>query len=291
MPNFKNWITNMNRIIYLILFSFFVLTLFSCNIINPVEDIPTYIHIDSFNFESTPNTGTSSHKITSMWVYFDGKTIGTFELPATIPILTNKPGQILIRPGITFNGLKDIQTPYFLYQTDTLTIQNNPGKTIHFQPTTKYYPDSILNVMNVDFESGNPFTKVDGDTGLLITNNPNYTFEGSYAGLIVLDSQSYSNNILQQEFSTGMNPFIELNYKNSLPFQVGLQTTSSTGTTVVQFLVGFNPKENWNKVYIGLADFAAAYPNRKYRVVIRVITESPQDGFVALDNVKVISFK
>jgi hypothetical protein len=263
----------------------------SCNLVNPPEPTPTYIHVDSFNFIPTPNTGTSSHKITSVWAYFEGRTLGAFPIPCNIPIITSKPGQLILRPGITYDGIQDIQTIYFQYRYDTMTIQSNPGKITTVIPKTMYYSDTVLNILNNDFESGNSFIKVDGDTGLNVTSNPEYVFEGVYGGLIVLDSQANATVMMQQNFSKGGSPFVEINYKSTLPFQIGLRTVDNTGQSVVLYLAGFVPKSNWNKVYVGLQDFFNQFPNGSYNLVIRVLSSEPTKGYVALDNVKVVTEK
>lgn len=275
----------------LILFFVGILTIESCNIVNPAEPVPTYVHIDSFAFQPTPTLGTSSHKITSVWVYFEGKTIGAFPLPCNIPIITSKPGQLMVRPGVTVDGVSDIQTPYFEYLKDTSTIQAKPGETINYLPTTGYVDDSLLNLVNQDFESGNPFQKMDGDSGILVTSFPSNVFEGTYSGILTLDSLEYSVNLLQTGFYAKYNPFVELNYKNTVPFTVGLQTTNNNGQTVVQYLAGFNPKTEWNKVYISIIDFVNQFQNREYRLVIRAVNTTDKQVYVALDNIKIISLK
>src|SRR5688500_14664775 len=44
----------------------------SCNLINPQEDIPSYIRIDSFHLTTDyPIEGSASHFVTDGWVYAD----------------------------------------------------------------------------------------------------------------------------------------------------------------------------------------------------------------------------
>ncbi len=281
----------MKLIRLLILFLIGTYAFQSCNIVNPAEPIATYVHIDSFSFQQTPNIGTSSHKITSVWVYYEGKTIGAFPLPCNVPIITSKSGLLMVRPGITVDGVADIQSPYFQYNNDTITIPAKPSETINFQPKTSYIADTLLNIVNQDFESGNPFQKVDGDTGILVTSQSNYVYEGNYSGLLTLDSQQFAVNLLQTGFTTKFNPFVEINYKNTIPFVVGLQTTNAQGQIVLQYLAGFNPKSEWNKVYVSLVDFVNQYPNKQYFLVIRAYNSSNTQGYVALDNVKILSVK
>ena len=57
-----------------------VLLFHSCEIINPEEDIPSYIYVEEIKFTSTnPDQGSSSNKILDAWVYVDDELIGAFD--------------------------------------------------------------------------------------------------------------------------------------------------------------------------------------------------------------------
>lgn len=278
-----------------ILLIFFLLSVASCDLINPSEKTPTYIHIDSFKFENMPNTGTQSNKITSVWVYYNNNPIGTYDLPANIPILEDKPGTLLFTPGVLYSGISDVVIPYPYYQSDTATFAPNPGNQVTYIPTTKYFPDSLLALTMEDFESGNGFIQLQGDT-IKRTSDPNFVFDGHYGAVIQLNDSTISENLMSQTFrgpTTSANKtqvYLELNYKGTLPFEVGVQT-SPGGQTVGSYIYGFRPKSDWNKVYIGLQDFLSVYPGQTYRIMVRVTKETSGPGYVAFDNFKVISNK
>lgn len=275
-----------------LLFLCAVVTLQSCEIINPEEKVPTYVHIDSFSFVPTLNTGTSSHKITSVWAYFDNQPLGAFDLPANIPVLTDVPGVLLVTPGVTYSGISDLQTKYSFYVSDTTTLTPSKGQVVHFQPETQYLAADVLNLTSEDFELGNSFSIVLGaDTTLTRVSDPALVFEGSFAGYLYLKNKTLGESIMNTAFTASEDAFIELDYRSSINFEIGLQTTSSTGQLFSTYLYGFRPKSEWNKVYIGLQDFIGAYPNRSYRVVIRARSDTPLEGFVSIDNLKVISIK
>ncbi len=265
----------------------------SCEVINPDEKIPTYVHIDSFSFVPTPNTGTSSQKITTAWVYFDTEPVGVFELPATFPILMDKPGKLTVTPGIMYSGLSNAQTQYPFFLSDTMTISpaTASGSVINFIPKTRYISDSLLKIVIEDFEEGNSFLTVGGDTGLVRVSDPSLVFEKNYAGYIHFANNKLSENIMSKSFTARVESFLELNYKCSLPFEVGLQSTNASGQYFTAYLYGFKPRSEWNKVYVGLQDFITQYPNKEYRVVIRVGPFDGSTGYVSLDNLKVITKK
>ena len=53
--------------------------IYSCDVINPEESIPAYIHIPEFRLETGLGQGSNSHNITDVWL-----TVGT-EFSGCIP--------------------------------------------------------------------------------------------------------------------------------------------------------------------------------------------------------------
>jgi hypothetical protein len=87
----------------------------ACEIINPTEDTPSYLKINKIRLDarksSTENYGTESNNISDAWVFVNGKLIGTFELPATIPVLVSGEAKIEVLPGIYGDGQKGARFP------------------------------------------------------------------------------------------------------------------------------------------------------------------------------------
>lgn len=270
----------------------------SCNVINPEEKTPTYVHIDSFRFlpQNYSLYGTSSHKITSVWAYFNNQLIGSFDLPATFPVIVDKPGQLLVYPGIDFNGLKDLQSTYPFYTFDSLALTAQPGQIINMDAKTGYTADAKM-LWKEDFELGNSFSRFNGDTSLVKTTDAANVFEGSGAGYIVINNKSgYSENIASNSPAfkpvVGQNIFLELNYKCSIPFQVGVETDFTSGQIYEEYVAGINAKSTWNKIYINLNDFVNAHQGVNYRIIIRAgLDNGESSGWVLVDNLKVISYQ
>ncbi len=265
----------------------------SCDIINPEEQQPTYVRIDSFAFEPGVNTGTSSQRITSVWAYLNGQILGAFDLPATIPVLADEPSELLLRAGVMYGGISDILIPYPFFRGDTMTLTPTPGEIINFTPKTRYFSEDLLNFINEDFELGNSFTLVYGDTTLERTSDPSLVFEGDFSGHIEFNNHKFAEYVMTTSFTSSgsAGTFAEINYRGSLPFDVGITTTNSGGQAVSQYLFTYRAREDWNKVYVGMQDFINAYPNRPYRLLIRVYSAEPTQGYVSLDNIKVVNFR
>ena len=83
---------------------FTALCLQSCKVINPPEVIPTYIYISDITVNANASTqGSSSDNIVDAWIYIDGSLIGTFELPAKIPVIAEGDYTLQVYGGIKNN--------------------------------------------------------------------------------------------------------------------------------------------------------------------------------------------
>lgn len=287
----------MNKTLYAaFLFLFFA----SCNLINPKEEVPTYLHLEPFIFTNADSsfTGSSFYNIPSAKVYIDDQPVGTFDLPCTVPVMTKKTGSVLIVPAVTNQGLKSMVFAYPFYKSDTVTLQYNPGKIQNYTPKTRYSPDltSTSFRFKINFEEGLLFKNLSGSTNIALESDPAKVIEGKYSGALYLDqSKKTSESISTNYFGYLANQtYLEVDYRCNIPFQIGMQAEDASGSTIGEYLAGFYPKETRNKVYIDLSTFMNKYRTyTKFYLKVRSTLEEDDgkytQGYVLLDNFKVIS--
>jgi len=271
-----------------------LVVLASCNLINPSEPIPTYVQIDSFQFKTSNPvlTGTARQKIFSAFVYLDNQLIGAYELPARIPIISNKPGLLKVAPGVILNGLNGLQLAYPFFKPDTVTLVNQPGTIKKITPSSSYYSATLFKWQE-DFEGGNTFTSVTGDTTLNRTLNPGEVYEGGASGKLYFKAPQQTAQVISTAtFSLPITAsYLELHYKNNIEFQVGIQVSYDQGGVYYEYISGFKPKNEWNKVYVDLQKFASNNRGVNYRIMIRAdLPSGMSSGYVLFDNFKVVSY-
>jgi hypothetical protein len=272
-----------------------------CNIINPAEPTPTYVHIDSFTFTANPHnphTGSNSHQITSVWAYYNNAPIGVFSLPATIPVLTNGTGTVSLVPGVSIDGLTAYQTKYTYYISDSsFSLIPHPGKIDTLKPNVRY-TDSTHILWTEDFETGSSFVFNSGTDSMIRTIDPTKMFEGAASGLINLPTATdscieYSNPYTPFAIPNGL-PYLELNYKSNTTFYIGMQAYTGTNTPIgnsLEWMVGVNPSATWKKIYISLESYIGKYTYGSFSVCIHASVDAGQSsGYVLLDNFKVLSY-
>lgn len=270
----------------------------SCNLVNPTEITPTYIHIDSFTFTrnpALPSWVSNSHQITSVWVYYNNNPIGVFDLPVTFPVMAVGNGKLTFTPGIMIGGLNSFNAPYPFYQPDTLTIAAQPGKVINYVPSTHYYSTVAVKSIS-DFEFGAPnFMLLSGSVELNVTNIDSNVFEGEGAGEMLFslpaDTLSEDSSIRALPIPLNVDAYVELNYKNSVPFSFGLRSNLAS-YTYGRYIYGAFASDHWQKFYIPVKDFVANYKGDNFNFLIKATLPAGQaSGRVLLDNIQLVYFE
>ena len=287
---------------YFILIGLWGLFGLGCKIINPIEPTPTYVHIDSFQFQtnSLVRSATQSHDITSVWVYYENNPVGVFDLPATFPVITNgtNKGKLELYAGIKVGGRNDVNDIYPFYQPDTsFTLASDPGKSVTYNPNTQYYTKSkpyIISQFDPSVPSG--FGLAGGNIPIVIldkASNPSMVFEGSGSGSIYLSSPGDSSVDSSKAFPIPDGAqYIEFNYKSDLDFVVGMQSnlTSSLNSGKQPLLI-LGPSATWKKCYLSLSQFITLYKGSTYTFYIKTsLPDGQANGRLLLDNIQLVTF-
>lgn len=269
-----------------------------CNMINPKETIPTFIQIDSVQLLATNPSlhGSVSHKITDVWVYYNRQLLGAYQVPAKIPVLASSNGELEILAGIWENGLSGTRAKYPFYTLDTFYFSPQPGKIISHQPVFNYRPVDSLNTSYFfeDFEQGNSFERLFGDTTFVKTSDPSEVFEGSWSDKLDLhDTITSGQAISIQQFTLPSDKmcYVELNYKSDIPFVMRTKVTKS-GASETLDMIGINASPSkWGKIYFNFGPYVATYQNAAFKFVFEAkLPDGVTQGKVLIDNFKVIHF-
>ena len=299
LPN-KNLLTAL----CLLLASAGLFTTSSCNIINPTEPVPTYVHIDSFAMVhndslAAGSEGSFSRKITAVYAYYNNTPVGVFNLPVTFPVIADAPGQIALFPAVDINGLSGVELSYPFYAPDVFTLQPQPGATITHTAVTKYQTGTNF-PFNFNFDDVNSlkFTLYPNSGGTyniaLRSAEPANVFEGDGSGHIHVANAGDTSVIISESIPVraGVEAYMEFNFKGTVPAQIGLYSYNPTALIpeYTEYVIGINPRATWGKFYIPIRPFIASHYG-VFRILVR--TQSPSDqagGDFYIDNVKVVTF-
>lgn len=286
---------------------FLMLSASSCDLINPEEEIPSYIWIAPFEVQANTGTqGSASAKITEVWVSVDGTFFGVYPLPAKIPILKTGNSKIKLEAGVKDNGISTTPEIYPFFQALEYNITLKANEIDSIRPNATYR-SGIRFALLENFENNSHVfqTLVTGNESNRMSITNEGAFEGSGSGLIQLSTQYpavelATRNTYSGLLAKGTAVYLELNYKAEVPLLVGVIAYKAGNLNAggqILYAAGFNPSENWNKIYFNLSRVVADSKLDEYQIILKTEIPKNADGTINrsnakiwLDNVKLVHF-
>jgi hypothetical protein len=266
----------------------------ACDIINPADPVPANIRVDQITVDPVASTGTTRQKFGEVWVFIDDNPIGAYSIPAVIPIIAEGQHEIQFFPGIRVNGILSTADLYPFFEPHTFNAQLVPGEVITVDMHTRYRSNTEIAYIE-DFESSHRLTDdVDDDSETFVERILSNPFEGSGSGRIVLtDSADFiqvaSLPLLTELPVNGTPVYLELHYKNTVEFSVGLVGHGQAIEPARVSILVLRPQEDWNKVYVELSPALQASQLEAYQVLITAAHDTSMvQSEVYLDNLKVV---
>lgn len=286
---------------------FLLLGTSTCDLINPEEEIPSYIWIAPFEVQTNAGTqGSASAKITEVWVSVDDAFFGVYPLPAKIPILKTGNSKIKLEAGIKDNGISTTPEIYPFFQALEYNITLKANKIDSIRPKATYRSGIRFSFLE-NFENNSHVfqTLVTGNDSNRMSITNEGAFEGSGSGLIQLSTQYpavelATRNTYTDLLAKGTAVYLELNYKAEVPLLVGVIAYKAGNLNAggqILYAAGFNPSENWNKIYFNLSRVVADSKLDEYQIILKTEIPKNADGTINrsnakiwLDNVKLVHF-
>lgn len=289
-----------------ILFLLFLGMMISCSKESYEADIPSYLYISSIDLQTDASEGSGYSNFTDAWVTMDGKFLGVFELPATVPILAEGVHNFHIYPGIKVNGVSATRIRHpFLEVCDVWIHEDDDTNTSSSK--ISLHRDSVVHIKAVTrYSSSTTFTLIEGfeeedlmvssqisDTNFVHVKSDDIVYEGASSAAVFLDEVNSFFEIRSSNFTTlpieGTSSMLELNYRCDHPFRVGVLIKSSEADTFRRFSPYYiKPSTVWNKIYLDMTDpihtESASY---EHGVFINAnMSESSESASFYFDNIK-----
>ncbi len=291
----------------------FIVLLSSCSKDREAQK-PVYISVPKIFLNTDYQTeGTSSNKITTVWIVANGNPVGVFELPCTVPALLNEGNnEITLYPGINLNGITSSRAIYESFEPMEFTLNYSPsGKEVadtmvvdSVNRTTSYMPRFTIDLVE-DFDgSGLNLEKTNrsdtnarktSDSSEIFINYQNLSENNGSAGVVYVNkSKDFAELATVKSYSLpigGSNVYLEMNYKCNIPFIVGVISDGLQGT-VQQPTLLISPKADWNKIYVNLVTEISSQSSSATHKVFFLIEHRNEYGVdtgkVYLDNLKLV---
>ena len=294
-------------------YSLIIFSLTACDIINPEEEIPAYIHIEKFDLKNVNQAtqGSSSENIRDAYVIINNVIINVVELPATIPILERGITEITFEPGIRRDGISsDLLIYPFYTRSPVYQVDLVPGQVDTIRPETSY-EDNVDIELVANFEGGNFFSNIDGFSANNI-EAVNAGFEG-LSGKVTIDTTNFLFEAASLEFYPEeeifdiRGVFLEFDFKGDISFGVDIFSHTLpcdevlVGERLTDYDLRFNAKDEWTKAYVDVTDAISNANADCYRVAfasdlywsknIDLGAVTRGEGTFYLDNIKIVHFQ
>ncbi len=272
----------------------------ACDIINPSEEIPAYIYVESFELQTTASQGTNSAKITEVHLSVGPNFIGAFPLPALIPVLENGDQEVVLSAGIKDNGINSTPEIYPFYDTYETIVNLQPTEIDTLRPVIQYNPNAKFAFVEAFQSNGHIFQFNETGPQIMITSDG--AFEDNSARIQLTRDQPEveiaTNLFFEDIYDTDLRLYLEVNYKSEVPVIFGLTGLTSSTQVLGSRLYnpGFSPKEVWNKIYFNLSGLDPLNEFNGYRVgFYGFIPEEDgeltlEEANIWLDNIKLVHF-
>ena len=264
-----------------------------CSLIDPAEEIPSYVSIHSVSFTAASNQGTSSHAITDAWIYIDGELMGAYEIPCKVPVLKEGTHTVLVLAGIKQNGLSSMRAIYPYYKGWESTVELTRGQITVLAPAFTYYP-GVEPVWNSEFSGSwsnfNGTGHAPFPAAYAVVTGPD-AFEGSAARIQLNETENSYYGTSSDSFLLDLSKeiYLECNYRCDQPFVIGLRNCDpGQGYTISWLEVAASA--TWNKLYVRLNDALEGQPaSAHYSISFAAVKPSESaTGTIWLDNLKLI---
>ncbi|MEZ4850741.1 MAG: hypothetical protein R3B93_19415 [Bacteroidia bacterium] len=279
-----------------------------CETFDKPEPLPVYLDIDQTKIALNKSGSiTTTLGVKDLWIDYGPSTLGVFRQPSVIPVIPGSlTDSLAIAGGIYENGLSSTRSRYPFWRPHIIPLEAAPLDTMPIRLTFEYYPDTVIHfAFNEAFEGASVSFED------LNSSSPNSTtmrisgsdvFMGSGAGRVEFSSAQYDLEMLGTDFiplpQSGINDiYIEITYKNNIAFTAGL--FYSTGADIGEIPAGvfFKSEDEWNTVYIHVnSGVRGILGNAVFKPYISASsfdssTGTGKDGFLLIDNFRIIHFK
>jgi hypothetical protein len=273
-------------------------TFLSCNIINPSEDIPAIIKVDTVVVKvSNFDQGSASHNITCVKINVAGTTLGFFHLPAMAPCLTTGLQTLYLEPGIEVNGITGSRMvyPFFKPFTGTAKFDFVEGEVITISPVTTYKSECVFAWME-DFEDAGVSFDYPSYSDTVFRNQTDTVKEGRFSGAVYVDTknrffEAYSSSDFDLP-KTGSPVLLEFDYLSTALLEFGMYIIEDN-TATWNSMIYVRPVNRWNRIYIELNSTTADNQTADlFRPGFRIVWDStgPAKQAIIMDNLKLIHY-
>lgn len=278
---------------------FLLCTQYSCEVINPAEDVPAYLTISSFTLTDNPDVNERSlaAKIVAANVLVNNETVGVISIPGTLPVFAAGEATITLDPLVQQNGSGEMLEIYPFWERVNLAGNFSPDDTLVVNPQTRYV--SGVTVYGSDF-TGTDILFVqeldeNSQTAVSITNQGGQAGEGTVGKITLTDDNPIFEGATTEgeliDVSGANRAFLEVQYKTDVNLLFGVLDKTAGNTETVFREYGVLAKDSWNTLYFDMSSLLISQNVGRFQLVMSAtypVGSGLDEAIILLDNIKVV---
>ena len=272
-----------------------ILTFSQCSLFDTLGEDVMFLEFESAELTTTSGQGENTHKIQDIHVFVDGFSVGVFNLPAKVPVLSNDSDvRVDVFAVISNNAQRSNPIDYPFYDKVTFDLTFEPLATRALDLNFRYNNDAKV-VILADFEGNNPLSvSLPGSTNIDFIRSRETPY-GDFCGKLTLPEEvtfyekTTFGKIPRSVLATN-EVYLEIDYKCDIEFGVGLVLETSANGTIPIYKLRLRPQEEWNKVYIQFSQELAIDGIEEFSILLGSGIDDPEDGSIWVDNIKFVHF-
>lgn len=298
----------MRNLIHSLLFLVLVISLGACRLFDPEEELPAYVKFQNPRVVLDSASGFSSGVgIRNIWVYHGGFLQGTYPLKAdsaiVIPYIPVSTTDFYMEGGIYESGQSLFNLPYPFWDRVYFDVVQQIGDTTVIEPVFEYVPTTQYETRvyetfddgSLEFQSfARALSEPDSTTFRMRTTS---AFRGARGGYIHFGPGDRYFEVINTDpflLSRQTDTYIEITYRNSIPFRVGLVYDDGFSPRIEEIMT-VAPKSDWNTVYVHLIqnirNIINAYGTNTQFYLWLYADGEEQEGFIEMDDIRLIKEK
>lgn len=262
-------------------------------------DVSQYNNEHNTNYDASELVTIASQNFSDVWVYVDGTSLGTWELPCKIPILSSDSTRITLYPGVKMNGVSTTRPRYPFVDGVTKFLNLKGGEVLNIDDITFKYSSATkfewIENFTRDYNSVFSASTEGGINFVHITDPDNFS---NRIGMLALEDSVTEFEVISSNMTFGnklpSSVFLEMDYRCDIEeAEVSVSMLidkSTTSVTTTEPLVIVNAGPEWKKIYINLTQSIARNSVNaiKYRVQLAGGRDDNNPVHFYFDNMKVI---
>ena len=254
---------------------------------------PSYMHITPVEQVSKPGQGTNSHNIEFVYALINDNSIGTYQVPATVPVLYEGPYKVEARPMIKWFAREGLH-PYSMMSNYEQIIDFTKLDIDTLKPVFQYL-DQVEFAWLEDFNDNDASMSVRFGTidTFYVENDPKLSFDGTPYMYIPMGAGETFFEIESKDLFElavdGREVILEIDFNTNVPFTIGLYATSSSQVITLPSVSPYSTDGVWQKGYIYLTDEVFNQgTDTRFRIFFRSANASVADPKIYIDNLKLL---